>query len=187
MGISLEPVQARVRQVQGEVAQKASYAPDQPTPVKHEGAFVGVLFIPMTFELFGRRVDREARVGWGYTPAWDHYDRRRRGMVSGALEALSLHFEVAAQPDQPTYRLCRDGHFRVRPQQVNWVPLDLLADGILPAALNDEIERRIDQDAREQDLEYRQRAEEMWRKKHGGPWRPSWRIVGPDGEIGEEQ
>jgi hypothetical protein len=177
MGISMEPIQARVREVMRKAEQvNSAYAPNQPTPAKHEGAFAGVVFIPLALELLARRVEREARVSWGYTPAWDHYDRRRRCMVSGAREAFSLRFEISAEPDHPAYRYCRDGHFRPRPQRPYWLPLDFLADGLLPSDLNEEIEGRIDREARDQDRECRRALEAEWRAKHNGPWRPTWRI-----------
>jgi hypothetical protein len=118
-----------------------------------QGAFTGTLKFPFEMTLLGAVVRRELRVDWGYTPEWEHMDRARRRLVVGALETLALRVEVKAEPDTEALQMNRKGGFSNRALWSYWTSLDLLGDGVLPSAINDEIERMIDDDARRQNAE----------------------------------
>jgi hypothetical protein len=46
-------------------------------------AFKGRLEFELTFELFGKRVTRQARVDYSYTPDWEYWDLHKKAPFVG--------------------------------------------------------------------------------------------------------
>jgi hypothetical protein len=73
LGIDMEPIRERTEAALHSADPWAASRWSPQPPQRMPGAFTGAVEFPLVVDLLGHRVERRARVRWGYTPEWDHH------------------------------------------------------------------------------------------------------------------
>jgi len=120
-------------------------------------AFTGELHFELEMQLFGHRVVRQARVVYTHTPEWEYYDLVQKQLMPG-WGSSSYHFEVLVVPTGGQVIVGRRVLRNRRKVKPCWTTIDLVVDGLLPDAVDDDVFDRIDEDARRQDAQRREAA-----------------------------
>jgi hypothetical protein len=116
-------------------------------------AFSGTIEFTLTLRAFEITANRKASAAYVYTPPWAYYDTRQKKEHVGDLH-LALSLSVWAVP-----RASNGKPLFSRLPGSYWVSVDnLLAFGLLPSRLHDELRTRIDTDAMEVDRRNRGKA-----------------------------
>jgi hypothetical protein len=138
-----------------------------------ELAFNGTLEFDLNMELFGKTVQRKARVLWEYTPSWEHFDLHR-GCVTKRPEHSAMKIEVLAFLEGEWLQFGDDGklHEVEDGERYEWTRLDLLEAGVLPEEVWNEIDDRIDDICRKEDAGHRARFARASDKPRGASEEP---------------
>jgi predicted flap endonuclease-1-like 5' DNA nuclease len=138
-----------------------------------ELAFNGTLEFDLNMELFGKTVQRKARVLWEYTPSWEHFDLKR-GCVTKRPEHSAMKIEVLAFLEGDWLQVGDDGklHEVEEGERHEWTRLDLMKPGVLPEQVWNEIEDRFDEICRKEDATRRAQFVRASDKPRRGPEKP---------------
>jgi len=112
----------------------------------------GTIHFPITVELFGHHVQRQARVKYKYVPAWPCLKPDSTEQID-AEEDLSMIMEVFIVPEQEIEPGSGDSVFPSEPQWVNFT--DFLSLGFLEWRSRTALETATEADAWRQDQERR--------------------------------
>lgn len=105
--------------------------------------FRGEIPIELEIELLGERSRRKAKIVYDYSPAWDYWDVESQSERSGTAEG-SIGISVLADPEAT-------GFFGPYEDGPYWLPLGIVAPGVLSEAQRAEIDDLIEEDIRRQD------------------------------------
>jgi hypothetical protein len=118
-------------------------------------AFSGIIEFDLTFELFGKRVTRKAKLGYTFTPEWEYFDTEKNALhVGWAMSRMGLHVLTAPEEcrgDEPDEPVNVDDDEKPR-----WVKFgDIFETGLLPRTVWDAIDEIVETRAREEDASRR--------------------------------
>jgi hypothetical protein len=122
-------------------------------------AFKGSIPFELALDILDKRVVRQARLSYEFTPDdWDYYDLRKREVVAG-WGSSTMWIEVLCAPETDAYSSGGRGSLRRRKAKSEWHLLDLMTpEGFVPEGVFDEFDLLVEADAKRQDIERRRQA-----------------------------
>lgn len=155
LGINAEEiVETTKKSAQG---MEGIFEPEELETYKHSErhpAFKGTLEFPLKIEMFGKTLERRARLTYEWTPEWDYFDLIKKEVTQG-WEGSVVGLEILAIPEGERWTSGPNGQMIREKNTPTWTKVDIFAEGILTPEIWEMIDTAIDEKCREEDKERR--------------------------------
>lgn len=118
---------------------------------KANPAFVGEIEFELRLDLLEVQFQRRARIKYAYTPDWKYFDTKL-GKDCLGWEHQSIRIEVLANPDNEIWVFNEQRNCVKGGNEPRWLDLPIMERGILPASVWKEIEGRVEERCRTEDI-----------------------------------